>query len=143
MDYKLYKFQKAIKKAFKKLIKIVFYFPAWLYKNNESFYKLIKESESKSYAKSRKKYLAERVFRCLERQKECTILAGTDFDNKIGFDLDDYGFDLLFSDEKWIKRNKLRVDRMILDEYVKTYLPDKIWALRDWNKDKKVFIVSR
>ena len=143
MDYKLFKFRKAIENIFKKLIKILFYVPAWLYKNNEKFYKFIEESRNKSYKKSKKKYLAKRVFRCLEKNQNCTVFVGID-DEDGYFDLYNISFDLLFSDEKWIKRNKLKVEETTFSEYVELHYPDRImWSVRDWNKDKKVYIVSR
>lgn len=143
MDYKLYKFRKVIEKAFDKLIKIIFYIPAWLYKNNEAFHKFIETSENKSYVKSKKKYLAKKVFRCLEKSQKCTVLVGTDYDNEFDFDLEDLSFDLLLSDEKWIKRNKLSVDKMTLEKYIEKHTPDRMWSVRDYNKDKTVYIISK
>lgn len=143
MNYKFYRFRKALEKMFDKLIEVIFYIPTWLYKNNEKFYKFIKNSESKSYKKSKKKYLAKRIFRCLEKNQECTVFVGID-DEYGYFDLSDINFDLLLSDEKWIKRNKLKVDKMTLVEYVELYTPeDRMWTVRDWQKDKVVYIISR
>lgn len=143
MDYQLYKIRKAIGKVFDKLIKMVFYIPAWLYKNNRTFHKFIETLENKSYIKSKKKYLAKKVFRDLEKSQKCIAFLGTDYDGEFDFDLEDLSFDLLLSDEKWIKRNKLNVDIITLEEYIKKHTPDRMWSVRDYNKDKTVYIISK
>lgn len=42
------------------------------------------------------------------------------------------------------QRNKLKVNTTTFGEYIELhYSKDKMWEIRDWNKDKKVYIISR
>lgn len=142
MSYRLYKFLKVLEKAFDNFIETLFYVPAWLYKNSEWFYKFIKSSENKSYERSKKKYLSKKVFRCLEHNHSCTIFRGMD-DEYGHFDTHDISFDILFSDEKWINKNKLKVEKTTYYEYIEKHMPERLYLVGSHEKEKEVYIVSR
>ena len=143
MNYTMYKLKKFIKKSFDKLINTIFYLPRHLYKNNDKFRSWIDERETK-YNKTRTvKRLASKIFYDLESQGECIVYCGTDYNRVFNFDRDDPRFDTLLADDKWISKNKLKVEKLTLIEYVEKYEPERKYLVSDWNKSKLVYIIRK
>ena len=128
MNYTTYKIKSKIKICFEKITEkffdIIFFVPRYVYKNSPKFRNHIKESENKSYRKSRVKKLSKDIFRELDKREKILILDGYGSEDSF-CDWSDSYCNVLLEDEKWIKKNKLVVEKYFVRDYASIYYKDR------------------
>lgn len=148
-EYKIYKIKKNIDKTIDKFFDFIFYIPRKIYKNNERFRNRIKESERNSYKKKRHKKVLGKILYDIESNEDkiCVVAMFNDFDNDIICDRSGYDYYHLLEDDKWIKRNKLKVEKLKYKDFISKYHSEHSEKLKTyvWNKyvDEVVLIVSK
>lgn len=143
MNYKLYILKQNIKKVGRKLVDIVFYLPRTLYKKNTFFKSFTTKAESNSYNRYRKRKLAKNIFYYLNKNGKCEIFCEYAFEDDFYFDVVSHDVELLLEDRKWIKKNKLKIVETTLFEYTKENNPNYLFRVLDWQKDSKIYIVTK
>lgn len=143
MNYKLYNLEQNIKKVGRKLEDIIFYLPRTLYKKSTSFKSFITKRESNSYNKNKKRKLAKDIFYCLNENGKCIVLCNFLVEYDFYFDVVSRNIELLLENGKWIKKNKLQIVETTLFEHIKENDPDCLFRVSDWQKEDKVYIITR
>ena len=143
MNYKLYNLKQNIKKVGKKLENIIFYLLGTLYKKNASFRNFITKRENNSYQKNIKRRLAKDIFYYLNKNGKCEILCGYAFEDDFYFNVFSRDIKLLLENGKWIKKNKLQIVETTLFEHMKENNPDYLFKVSDWQKEDKIYIITR
>lgn len=144
MNYKSYNLLKKVNKIIDKLIDLVFYIPRHLYKNNMTFKKLINNLENNSDIRRERRRIAKNIFYYLNKNEKCEVLARIQLDDEdFYFDFYSSNAKLLLEDKKWIAKNKLTVVETTLFDYVKEDTPELLYYVNDWEKETKIYIVTK
>lgn len=143
MNYKLYKIHKLLTKIMDKIMSTIFYLPRKLYKTNKKFKKYIDNSNSNKHKKRRIKQLSMNIFYDIEKQGECIVLVGTDYDNDFYFDRQDSEYKLFLSDEVWINKNHLNIKRMTVKDYVLECDKERLYLVSEYFGKQIVCIITK
>jgi hypothetical protein len=143
MNYKWYRFIKLCEKMTDKFFDFVFFLPRYLYKNNKKFKQWIKNNDQKHHKKKTIKRLSKRIFFDLERQGECIVYCGVDWDNVFDFDEMDTDYEWILENDKWIKKNQIYIEKMTLEQYVEKYEPKSKHNVHFHIKNKNVYIIKK
>ena len=121
MNYTTYKIKSKIKIITEMVtdtfFDIVFFIPRYFYKNSSKFKAYIKNNEYKSYIKSQRKKLSANLFKKLEKNNKVLVLNAYDVLDDSFCDLANRNYGTLLEDERWIKKNKLVVEKHIVKDY--------------------------
>lgn len=129
MNYTTYKIKSKIKTITEMVadtfFDIVFFIPRYFYKNSPKFKAYIKNNEYKSYIKSQRKKLSANLFKELEKNNKVLVLNAYDGLNDSFCDLADRNYGTLLEDERWIKKNKLVVEKHLVKDYAVIFFKNK------------------
>lgn len=149
-DYTIYKIKIIAEKLFYKSLDFIFYIPRKLYKENTFFKTWIDKREEKSDKKRYFKEALRDVFYELDKncsdyqENSCVIYTGYQSDDMYClFDRTGSEFVYLLEDESWIKKNKLKVKKYTLKEYMQEFHPDRKFVVYPHNENKTVLIITR
>lgn len=155
MNYTTYKIKSKIKANTERLTEtffdIAFFIPRYFYKNSPKFKAYIKNGEHKSYVKSQRKRLSTNLFKKLEKNDKVLVLNAYDGLNDSFCDLADRNYGTLLEDERWIKKNKLVVEKHLVKDYAAIFSRDrfedefmyKCYINRYKNHDDTMYVVTK
>ena len=156
MNYTTYKIKSKIKMYIEKLESIVFFIPRYIYKNSEIFRNYMNEKiqnhENKKYVKGRNKRMCIDLFKMLDRKDVVLVL--DDFFFRESFcDLTERGYGRFLEDEKWVKKNNLKVEKYLIADYAHAYYVDKfktedsvffkLWTDEFKESDRSMYVVTK
>ena len=128
MNYITYKIKSKIKTITEMVadtfFDIVFFIPRYFYKNSPKFRTYIKNSQDKSYIKSRLKKLSSDLFRKLDKYDKVLVYVGYDLEYSF-CDLADKNYQTLLEDKKWTEKNRLIVEKYLVKDYAAIFYKNK------------------